>query len=276
MQQWVQVGAVSRLYPSGVMLPKSAKADVTQGVYRLWFSENHYYIGRSSNIENRCRQHLQDLRRGKHINPHMAAVFAKYGGSFRFEIVAVAAPEEASILEQSLIDSHLGNHYCLNICPSSSFPTRKGKKNTPEHCAKISQARQGIQFSEEAHANMAKAQKQRFAKGWTPELRAAMEAAGKRPEVRERRSGAQKGKKLSQETKTKIGDSIRGRTVGEETRKKLSQLHRGKTVSEETRKKLSDAIRGRILSESTRIKMSEAQKRRQERERSDRMEESEL
>ena len=48
------------------------------------------------------------------------------------------------------------------------------------------------------------------------------------------------GKKLSEETKRKIGLGNKGRKYSEEHKKKLSILHTGKTLSEETKRKLRE------------------------------------
>jgi hypothetical protein len=61
------------------------------------------------------------------------------------------------------------------------------------------------------------------------------------------------GKKLSEETKSKISNSEKGKIISEETRKKISEKNKGKKawnkgkigVSDETRKKMSEKTKGR-------------------------------
>lgn len=58
-------------------------------------------------------------------------------------------------------------------------------------------------------------------------------------------------RKLSEETKLKIGISNKGKTITEETRKKLSESHKGWVPSEETRQKWRDAFGGKRPSDNT-------------------------
>ena len=53
------------------------------------------------------------------------------------------------------------------------------------------------------------------------------------------------GKKLSEETKLKIGESSKGRRHSEETKRKLIEAHKGKKLSEETKKKMSESRKGK-------------------------------
>ena len=87
--------------------------------------------------------------------------------------------------------------------------------------------------------------------------------------------GGGKGK-LSEETKTKISNSLKGhtswnkgKTFSEEHKQKMSESHKGKHFSEEARQKMSKAKKGHIpwnkgktnvYSEKTKQKMSEAKK----------------
>lgn len=93
-------------------------------------------------------------------------------------------------------------------------------------------------------------------------------------EWREKQRASHLGKKLSEETKRKIGLSSEGRKHSEETKCKLSEMRKGKNnynfgkhISEETRKKMSTAhsgnknpFYGRKHSEETKKKMKEAQR----------------
>ena len=56
--------------------------------------------------------------------------------------------------------------------------------------------------------------------------------------------GGESGTVLSQETKTKISNSLKGRKLSNETKKKLSELRKGYKHSNETKEKLSDIKKG--------------------------------
>lgn len=235
------------------------------GVYRVWLSDSHFYIGRSSDVENRCRIHLRDLKRDKHPNPHMQNTFNKYEGSFRWELLALLEPAQAKQLEQELIDQHLNDYLCMNICPSSEIPNRKGRKNSPEHRARISEARKGLTFGPDARKNMSEAQQKRFAEGWPETLRKSMMETRDTESYRSKLSASLRGKKLSAEHKAKISESSKNRIVSEETKLKLSTALKGKPRGETWRENLSKSLKGRKLSEETKAKMKTAQTRRQNR-----------
>lgn len=89
----------------------------------------------------------------------------------------------------------------------------KGKKKSPEHCAKIGVSKKG-----ENHPN--------FGKKLSPETRSKIGAA-------------HKGKKLSPEHRAKISEVQKGKKLSPETRAKLSELSKGRKFSPETRAKIS-------------------------------------
>ena len=67
-------------------------------------------------------------------------------------------------------------------------------------------------------------------------------------EERLRKSIAQMGKTLSEETKRKISEALGGMKRSQETRERMSLAQKGKVVSEETRKRISDTQKGRSAS----------------------------
>ena len=93
----------------------------------------------------------------------------------------------------------------------------------------------------------------------------------RRPEVRRKKSEAQKGKKKhSEETKRKRSEAMKGENnpmKRPEVRRKVSEANKGKpshwkgkTFSEEHRRNLSEACKGKKHSEETKRKRSEAMK----------------
>lgn len=86
-----------------------------------------------------------------------------------------------------------------------------------------------------------------------------------------------KNRKISEETRKKISDTMKGHSVSDETRLKMkingghTSYWKGKKMSDEARKKMSEAkkgkpspMKGKHHSEETRIKISEASKKYQE------------
>ena len=62
---------------------------MTRGIYRIYCkSEDKSYIGKSINIEERWKIHLNELKKGKHHNKKLQKVFNKYGiDDFEFSIL---------------------------------------------------------------------------------------------------------------------------------------------------------------------------------------------
>lgn len=62
---------------------------MTRGIYRIYCkSEDKSYIGKSINIEERWKNHLNGLKKGKHHNKKLQKVFNKYGkDDFEFSIL---------------------------------------------------------------------------------------------------------------------------------------------------------------------------------------------
>ena len=62
---------------------------MTSGIYRIYSkSENKNYIGKSINIEERWKIHLNELKKGKHHNKKLQKTFNKYGkDDFEFSIL---------------------------------------------------------------------------------------------------------------------------------------------------------------------------------------------
>ena len=78
-----------------------------------------------------------------------------------------------------------------------------------------------------------------------------------------------KGKKLSDETRRKISESLKGCALTEEHRRNISEAQKGRSAwnkgkhhTEETRRKISESLKGKHRSDETRKKISEALKRR--------------
>ena len=69
-----------------------------------------------------------------------------------------------------------------------------------------------------------------------------------------------KGKKLSEEHKRKIGLSSKNRKHSDKTKRKISLSHIGYRHTEEAKRKVSEANKGRVVTEEAKKRMSMAQK----------------
>lgn len=109
-------------YNGQVNLPKHA------GIYAIVnILNNKKYVGSTSNLSKRYRQHFNLLVKNKHINIHLQNAYNKYGNaSFEFWILEQCddIPDTLLLLEQKYIDSD-GDY---NICKIAGKTTGiKGK-----------------------------------------------------------------------------------------------------------------------------------------------------
>lgn len=164
------------------MTTKTAKADVTRtktsGVYRIWLSQEHFYIGRSSDIEGRCSGHLRGLRKGKHPNPFMQATFG-WSDDFRLAMMQTRGTPE---YRQKLSDSQRGKTISQETREKISV-AGKGRPKSDETRKKLSQALRGMKKSPEWLARLSASHRGRKA---TEETKAKMSASQSLRQERER------------------------------------------------------------------------------------------
>lgn len=122
---------------------------MNSGIYTIYNKINgKLYVGSSSQLKKRIRQHLSDLKANRHKNQHLQRAYNKYGGD-NFEIIIIAFVPENEILyyEQNLIDM-LGIENLYNISPTVS--SLKGWKPSDETRALWSKQRTGVKQSKES------------------------------------------------------------------------------------------------------------------------------
>ena len=142
---------------------------------------------------------------------------------------------------------------CRGIC--------KGRKMSPEFCAKISAARKGKKLSPETCAKISAARK---GIKRSPETLAKISAANKgrkrSPEHIAKHAAALKGRKYSPEHRAKISAARKGIKKSPEFCAKMSVIQKGKKKSPEHIAKISAAKTGRKHSPETCAKISAALK----------------
>lgn len=229
-----------------------------QGIYGIINLKNgKFYVGSSTDIKKRWKQHIDNLRRDNHCNPHLQAAWHKYGrGAFSLYILERVESEGDLISrEQHHIDRafEAGNTYNLAHYANKP-PSRKGKTLSVEVCQRISVAQKGRvpwnvgrkvgPHSEETRRKISKA------------LKGKQNALGRHctEETRHKISEANKGK----------ASWMKGQHHSKEVRQKISEALKGKQNalgchrSEETRRKLSEALKGRVLSEEHKRRVGKA------------------
>src|SRR5271157_2975818 len=130
----------------------------TSGIYKITCTATkRIYIGSSSNLRYRKRQHFHSLRDNKHHNPSLQNAWNKYGDqAFTFEVLELVLPEFLTAREQYWLNSLKPfRHKGFNIAHDATAPTitpeirkkigdaHRGRKQTPEHIERNRQANLG-------------------------------------------------------------------------------------------------------------------------------------
>lgn len=213
------------------------------GIYLLTNTANgKLYVGSTVDLRVRPRQHFSELRRQKHVNPHLRSAWVYYGsGAFIIETLEHCAVEDLIEREMwwtELLDTmnpdkgynlaYPDRHTVTQAVREKLSAANRGKTLSPEHRSRIGAAHKGLKQS---------------------------------PEVLARLSIVRRGRKLSPEHCEALLASLRGRPVSEETRAKISVANKGRTHSPEAKEKMSAAKAGKPrgpLSPETRAKISAA------------------
>ena len=110
------------------------------GIYRIQIGP-YYYLGQSADLKRREKAHLYRLKKGKHTNPKMQAVWEKYQ-DFSFKVMIECDIDQLNHLEQSALDIHYGYDDCMNIAKDAQA-SRRGMTHSEESKRKMSEAQKG-------------------------------------------------------------------------------------------------------------------------------------
>lgn len=235
----------------------------SSGVYAIQNQRNgKLYIGSSSWIDHRWREHVNHLRNGKHHCHHLQNAWDHYGSEgFKWIVLEEVSPTRAGLVgrEQFYLDEarregwELYNH---NLIAGS----RLGSKWTPETRKKLMALFTSDEYREKMQRlaravilgpdhgkkiSAAQLGKKRrpFSDEWRRNISAATSSRG--DEWRSKLRAAKLGKRLSQDVRSKIATANIGHVPSEETRRRISRALTGKVVTEETRSKLREAWKRR-------------------------------
>ena len=188
---------------------------------------NEFYIG----IHKTCEIQDDYIGSGRKLQESID----KYGySSFKKEVLfSFEDREQAFAKEVELIKLESGNPLCLNVHPGGKGGWIKGHKKSEETKAKMRKPK-----SEETKTKMRK-----------PKSAQAI--------------ANMSGRKVSEETKRKIGEANTGKVrvpLSAEAKERMREIHRrthfGRVNTEETKKRMSEAKLGKTCSEETRRKIS--------------------
>lgn len=194
------------------------------------------YIGQTlRTIEKRWKRHIRDAKKGSEHKFHRA--IRKYGAeNFTVEeLLAVSAPTKKELKAQ--LDS-------LEIEYISRFNTREKGYNSTDG----GEGTAGRVCSEESReryrqANMGE-RNPSFGKACSEETKEKVRKArlGTASPMKGKKHSDRARQKIS-ESHTGERNPNFGKTASKETRRKLSEAHKGKKLSEEQKKKISDSVK---------------------------------
>lgn len=135
------------------------------GIYIIKnIADGKVYIGQSVDVEYRICNHFSKLKWNRHDNEHMQRAYNKSPSAFTWELLCECAEAELDEKEIQFIrdyksaDPKYGynksyggqqEHRATEETRRKMSETKKGKKFTPEHCAKIGIANTKRRLSEE-------------------------------------------------------------------------------------------------------------------------------
>lgn len=212
---------------------------MTCGVYEFWCGP-HFYQGSSKNIEQRCKDHLRNLKKGRHSNPRVQYAYNKYGWT---DVGVLVECEEHTLLtwEQAYIDTNWGDEKYLNCHPVARGGGIPGREIT-QKLREAWSAGQKKRFSdpEEREKNRLTQKVAQNREEVRAATKASVTALWKDPAYRERMVQAHLGHKPTPEAVAKMASSHRGKKRSEESRCRMSaaqRLYRERVKAE----KLGDA-----------------------------------
>lgn len=179
------------------------------GIYSIWNRlTDKQYIGSAVNLKNRKRQHLNDLRRGRHKNAKLQASWRRYGeGAFEFRVLELVTDRKLLIpREQSWLDTLFATGKQLNLSPIAN--SRLGMKHSDASKKKMSVSKSGSLMGPRSDETRAK-------------ISLALKGKEQSPEHVAKNRSVRIGSKATPETKSKMRASATGKKHSREAIEKM-------------------------------------------------------
>ena len=230
---------------------------MVSGIYKITNTINgKVYVGSAVNFDTRWKEHIRELRKGKHHSSALQNAWDKYGEEkFEFSIIEECERTRKVLLgrEQYWIDTLDSVAKGYNIAKTAG--SQLGMKQSPEAIAARVKKNTGKKRTPETRARMSEAQSNR-----SPEWRANIAKAhiGKKhsEETRKAISEAMIGRKLSKDHVEKL----RGRKHTQEAKDAISMAVKNRP--QEINDRVAEKLRGGKRTPEQRAKMSKAQSNR--------------
>lgn len=190
------------------------------GIYKLVWANGNFYFGQASDLVRRQREHLRQMRNGRHTNHRIQTAFDECGEP-AFEIVERCPESELNLKEQLFVNDSMGNALCCNLAHN--------------HCG----ASYVLRPTEETRKRIGEKSKEKV---FTPEYREKLRIGAAR-RIAEGR--VTRGYKLSDEARAKMSAAGKGRPKSAEHRAKIGAAHKGEK-SYAYGKPISDAAKQKI------------------------------
>lgn len=128
------------------------------GVYAIVNTlNNKKYVGSSSNIRKRYRQHYNELSKNHHVNAHLQRAFNKYGKDvFEFWILEQCEDIRDTLftIEQKWIDSN-GDYNICKLASHQSGDVYTGHTISEEHRKIVAEANKRRMWTKESREKLA-------------------------------------------------------------------------------------------------------------------------
>lgn len=218
------------------------------GIYVITSLKNSkVYIGQSTHIEKRWKEHKKALETNSHYNSYLQRAWNKYGEkNFMFSVLEECSVEQLNEREQYWIDYYGG------INSNENYNFREGGSRgafSDDVIRVMSENTKRLRQD----ADWVARNSQAIRDSWTPERRQRMSVlkkgtkwTEKQRENRKKFDDSRKGVSRDVSVKNKISNTLKGHSVSEETRQKLREAGKRQVhqpVTEEQRKNISEGAK---------------------------------
>jgi len=223
------------------------------GIYAITSFDNKRYIGSAVNLYKRWICHLSYLQNNRHCNQHLQRTWNKHGNeAFNFEVILYCDVDNLLFYEQKVIDYYKNREELFNMCYKAG--SKLGTTLSGKTREKIAIANTGNIVLEETKKKLRLINTGKVISDETRKKMSILMMGNKRAAG----NHSQKGRKLSDEHKAKISNTLKGKNIRPPSRRgcKLTEKHKnalsqsligntftlGRKLSDEHKVKISNSL----------------------------------